>query len=51
MRQSPPTIMYAIPRKSFLPPMTLRVEMRISFVPPYSVTGKSKESVMLVDRY
>jgi len=30
-----------MPRKGFLPPMTVRVDMMMDFVPPYSVTGKS----------
>ena len=39
--QMPPTAKYAIPRNGFLPPMTVRVDMTIDFVPPYTVTGKS----------
>lgn len=37
----PPTTTYAMPRKGFLPPMTVRVEMIMDLVPPYSVTLKS----------
>jgi hypothetical protein len=29
----PPTTRYAMPRKGFLPPMTVLVEIRIDFVP------------------
>lgn len=32
--QRPPTTMYAIPRKLFLPPITERVEMSRDLVPP-----------------
>lgn len=39
--QMPLTTTYAIPRKGFLPPMTVRVEMMMDFVPPYTVAGKS----------
>jgi hypothetical protein len=38
--QIPPTTRYAIPRNGFLPPMTVRVEMRIDLVPLYLSTGK-----------
>lgn len=38
--QTPPTTTYAIPIKGFWPPITVRVEISIDFVPPYSVTGK-----------
>jgi hypothetical protein len=31
--QMPPTTTYAIPRKGFFPPMTVRVESRIDLVP------------------
>lgn len=31
--QSPPTTTYAMPRKGFLPPITVRVEMTMDFVP------------------
>ena len=41
--QSPPTTTYAMPRNGFLPPMTVRVEMMMAFVPPYFLTGKSIE--------
>jgi len=37
----PPTATYAIPRKGFFPPITVRVEMTKVLVPPYFVTGKS----------
>ena len=30
-----------MPRKGFFPPMTVRVEIKIDFVPPYSVTGNA----------
>ena len=40
----PATTMYAIPRKSFCPPMTVRVDNTMVFVPPYEVTGKSSSS-------
>ena len=39
--QRPPTTTYAMPRKGFLPPMIVRVEMRIDLVPPYFSAGKS----------
>jgi hypothetical protein len=42
--QRPPTTMYAMPRKGFLPPMTVRVEMRIDLVPLYALTGKPARS-------
>ena len=41
MIQSPPTTMYAIPRNGFRPPITVRVDISIDFVPLYIVTGKS----------
>jgi hypothetical protein len=31
--QMPPTTTYAMPRKGFLPPMMVRVESRMDFVP------------------
>ncbi len=37
----PPTTTYAIPRKGFLPPITVRVEMIIDFVPWNWSTGKT----------
>jgi hypothetical protein len=39
--QIPPTTTYAIPRKGFLPPMTVPVLITIDLVPPYSVTLKT----------
>lgn len=39
--QMPPTATYAIPRKGFFPPITVRVEMTNDFEPPYFRTGKS----------
>jgi len=39
----PPTATYAMPRKGFLPPITVRVDMTIDFVPPYIVTRKSSD--------
>lgn len=39
--QIPPTTTYAMPRNGFLPPMTVRVEIIMDFVPPYLFTGKS----------
>ena len=39
--QRPPTTTYAIPRNEFLPPITVRVEIRMDFWPLYIVTGKS----------
>lgn len=41
MTQRPPTTMYAIPRKSFFPPMTVLVERRMDLLPPYKVTLKT----------
>jgi hypothetical protein len=38
--QRPPTTTYAMPKKGFLPPMTVRVEIRMDLVPPYLSTGK-----------
>jgi len=38
--QRPPTTTYAMPKKGFLPPITVRVEMRMDLVPPYFSTGK-----------
>ncbi len=40
--QIPPTTTYAIPRNGFFPPITVRVEITIDLVPPYSVTLKSR---------
>ena len=40
--QMPPTATYAIPRKGFFPPMTVRVDMTKDLVPPYTSTGKSR---------
>ena len=39
--QMPPTATYAIPRKGFFPPITVRVDMTMDLVPPYTSTGKS----------
>lgn len=40
--QMPPTATYAIPRKGFFPPITVRVDMTKDLVPPYVSTGKSR---------
>ena len=48
--QIPPTATYAIPRKGFLPPITVRVDMTIDFVPPYTSTGKSRHVSMRSER-
>ena len=45
--QMPPTTTYAIPRNGFFPPMTVRVEINIDFVPPYSVTGNAAHRQIL----
>jgi hypothetical protein len=37
----PPTTTYAIPRNGFRPPITVRVEITMDLVPPYSVALKS----------
>jgi hypothetical protein len=42
--QIPPTTTYAIPKKGFLPPITLFVVNTIDLVPWYSVTGNSGEN-------
>jgi hypothetical protein len=42
--QRPPTTTYAMPKKGFLPPITVRVEMRMDLVPPYFSTGKPNRS-------
>ena len=36
-----------MPKNGFLPPMTVLVEMRIDFVPPYTVTGNSNRAHQL----
>lgn len=41
--QMPPTATYAMPRKGFLPPITVRVDITIDFVPPNIVTRKSTD--------
>lgn len=41
-RQRPPTTRYAMPRNGFLPPMTVRVEIRMDLVPLYFSTWKSR---------
>src|SRR5699024_7772967 len=41
MMHTPPTAMYAIPRKLLRPPMTVRVVRRMALVPLYSSIGKS----------
>lgn len=41
MMHNPPTTIYVMPRKGFLPPMMVRVDIRMDFVPSYRVTGKS----------
>lgn len=43
--QTPPTAMYAIPRKLLRPPITVRVVRRIDLVPLYSMVGKSASIV------
>ena len=45
--QTPATTIYAIPRKSFCPPITVRVDNTIVFVPLYSITGKSNVNKVL----
>lgn len=47
--QIPPTTTYAMPRNGFLPPMTVRVEIIMDFVPPYFLTGKSIEQQIKLD--
>jgi hypothetical protein len=39
--QTPPTAMYAIPKKLLRPPMTVRVVKSTDLVPLYSIVGKS----------
>lgn len=42
---TPPTVMYAIPRKLLRPPMTVRVVRSMDLVPLYSIVGKSASNV------
>lgn len=41
--QRPPTTMYAMPKNGFLPPMTVRVEIKMDLVPLYACTGKPRD--------
>jgi hypothetical protein len=41
--QRPPTTRYAMPKNGFLPPITVRVEIKMDLVPLYAMTGKPRD--------